>query len=265
MVTDSVGCIITASTSITQPPPIQLNTNSDPSACNAATGIATATVSGVGYTYSWNTGETTEILTGLSPGTYSVIVTDSNGCTQPGFVTIANTIPAPATLSVGQNNLGPGESTQLIASTGLNYYWSPSTGLSCTNCATPIASPIVTTNYCVWVTDINGCADSACVLVNVGCENVMQDIFVPNAFSPNDDGVNDRLILKVESACIKTFTFRVYNRWGEKVFETSNADEPWDGSFRGQMMGTDVFAYTVYAKLSSREDFILKGNISLIR
>jgi gliding motility-associated-like protein len=119
----------------------------------------------------------------------------------------------------------------------------------------------VTTQYCVRVTDVNGCVDTACTIVNI--EIVCGDVFVPSAFSPNDDGEND--LECVYSDCIEQMTFSIYNRWGEKVFETNNMNICWDGTWNGKELNSAVFVYTLEGFLINGQAVSQKGNISLIR
>jgi trimeric autotransporter adhesin len=88
-------------------------------------------------------------------------------------------------------------------------------------------------------------------------------MFVPNAFSPNGDGHND--VLKVNGICLQTMTFMIFNRWGEKVFETNDQSVGWDGTYKGDEMNTGVFVYRLEGKTYDGKAFSSKGNITLIR
>ncbi len=89
---------------------------------------------------------------------------------------------------------------------------------------------------------------------------------MPNAFSPNGDGRNDFFGLRFpDISCIESLKLIVFNRWGEKVFETSNPLDKWDGSFHGKIENTAAFAYYVNIELPTGEKIIKKGFISLIR
>lgn len=151
--------------------------------------------------------------------------------------------------------------TSLSVSTGVSYNWSPAANLSCTTCQSPVASPKETTLYQVIVTDANGCTSIDSILVTI--EIVCGELFVPSAFSPNADGQND--IAYLYANCIKDLTFAIYNRWGEKVFETTDITKGWDGIFRGEKMNSDVFAYTVHAIFTNKEEVLKYGSITLLR
>jgi gliding motility-associated-like protein len=101
--------------------------------------------------------------------------------------------------------------------------------------------------------------DTVTVIVDINCG----DFFIPNVFSPNGDGLND--MINVHGRCITTFNLQIFNRWGEKVFETSSLSESWDGTFRGQKLDTGVFVYKADGISIDGQEFKLKGNITLIR
>jgi len=89
------------------------------------------------------------------------------------------------------------------------------------------------------------------------------EIFVPNAFSPNGDHTND--LECVFGNCIAAMQFSIYDRWGEKVFETSDLKKCWDGTHNGELLNTAVFVYYLDATLFTGEHVTKKGNVSLIR
>lgn len=142
---------------------------------------------------------------------------------------------------------------------GGNYTWNPGYGLNCQNCQNPDASPDETTLYTVTLEE-NGCTASDDVLVTVVFAPV---IFVPNIFSPNGDQHND--ILYVRGVGIEEMTFIVYDRWGEKVFESTDKLNGWDGTFRGEKMDEAVFKYYLVGKYTDGSRFELKGDVTLIR
>ncbi|HRE98717.1 MAG TPA: gliding motility-associated C-terminal domain-containing protein, partial [Flavobacteriales bacterium] len=154
-----------------------------------------------------------------------------------------------------------GASTVLNATGGTVYTWTPATGLSCTNCASPTASPTTTTTYIVSGTDANGCfgSDTVVVFVELPCG----EIFVPNAFSPNGDNEND--VLRIYGNCINELYFVIFDRWGEKVFITTNPAEVWDGTIRDKAMNNAVFFYYLSATLNNGDVVEKSGNITLIK
>jgi gliding motility-associated-like protein len=96
--------------------------------------------------------------------------------------------------------------------------------------------------------------------------SVTGELYLPNAFSPNADGENDVLRTYFGNyTCIKTFELRIYDRWGEKVFETTNPIAEWDGYYKEKTEGVAVFVYYMKATLITGEEIMKKGNISLMR
>ncbi|HYG50418.1 MAG TPA: gliding motility-associated C-terminal domain-containing protein, partial [Flavobacteriales bacterium] len=263
-VTDSLGCSTTQTFTLVDPAAIVVSTVSTPSACTANTGTATATANGgtAPYSYVWTPGsQTTAVVTGLGVGNYTVTVTDSNGCTQSQTVTVVQANNPVISITATPATIAPGGSTQLNASGGISYAWTPSSTLSCSTCPNPLATPGETTIYCVTGTDSNGCTDTACIKVTL--EIPCGEIFVPTAFSPNKDGANEMQC--VLGNCIAALYFAIFDRWGEKVFETHDQKMCWDGTYKGKVMNTAVFVYYLEATFNSGETITRKGNITLVR
>jgi gliding motility-associated-like protein len=120
--------------------------------------------------------------------------------------------------------------------------------------------------YILTVTDANGCmAEETAVLIDplIACDSIDPHIVIPNIFSPNADGEND--VLYVRGSGVETLLFIVYDRWGEKVFESNSLDNGWDGTYRGRAMDAAVFVYYIKARFINGEEQTLKGNVTLIR
>jgi gliding motility-associated-like protein len=245
--------------------------SSTPASCGQSDGTATATPNGGSspYTYTWSSNfQPTQTATGLAAGTYSVIVADAGGCSQT-FTASVGATGGPTVMAATNTIISTGSSVQLSAtsSAGVSYSWSPATGLSCTNCSNPVATPNQTTIYCVYVTDAGGCSDSSCVKIVVE-EPCTNHYYLPNAFSPNDDYEND--VVKIYPPdvyrCIKEFKLSIYDRWGEKVFETTSPADTWDGiGPKGRVMNSQVVAYYLHIVFLDGTTEDKQGNISLIR
>ncbi len=124
--------------------------------------------------------------------------------------------------------------------------------------------PTETTTYSVIVTDQNGCTDQASVTIEViqpRCDD--ESVFIPSAFSPNGDGVND--ILFVRSLFVDEIEFTVYNRWGQEIFFSDDIRVGWDGTFKGVSLTPDSYAYCIKATCLNGEENIRTGNVSLMR
>lgn len=216
----------------------------------------TLTASG-GSSYVWSTMETTPSIT-VSPDSsksYTVIVSNLGCLDTVKTAILVEPSPVASATIISSGKSG----TQLSASGGLTYNWIPQSGLSNPTVSDPLALPSESIQYCVYVTNTEGCVDSACVNVSVECN----DLFVPTAFSPNNDGSNEMVC--VLGNCMQTFLFTIYDRWGEKVFETNNLQVCWDGTYKGKPMNTAVFVYYLKATLANGQQLFKTGNISLIR
>jgi gliding motility-associated-like protein len=257
-VTDASGCSDTATITVTvSPPPVATIMGND----TLCTGDNTVLTAGGGGNYAWNTGATSAAIN-VSPAAttnYSVVVSVGS-CADTAYYTVT-VVPNPVATAQSNVVINIGDNTTLTASGGGTYSWAPSTGLSCNNCPNPVASPTATTVYCVYVTDVNGCTDTACVTVTV--EINCNPVYVPNAFSPNDDGEND--IFYVYGNCISYMKLLIYNRWGERVYEGTDPKQGWNGYFKGKLQHSAVFTYYLEYELLTGEGGIKKGNISLVR
>jgi gliding motility-associated-like protein len=200
-----------------------------------------------------------------SAGSFSVVATASNSCgvdtlLKNSYVTVYD---LPILIVRGDTTINIGESTEIFASGGITYYWSPNNNnsIACVTCSNTIVKPTLTTQYIVVASNSLYCKvqDTVTIIVDINCG----DFFIPNVFSPNDDGLND--LINVHGRCISTFNLQIFNRWGEKVFETTTLENSWDGSFKGKKMDTGVFIYKADGVSIDGQSFKLKGNITLIR
>lgn len=162
-----------------------------------------------------------------------------------------------------------GTSTTLQASgtNAVTYVWSPVETLSCDTCANPTASPKKTTEYSVVAVSDFGCLDTDKVTVYILCDQ--SQVFIPNSFTPNGDGRNDYFYPRGKGID-KIKSFRIYNRWGELVFEKTaiginDKINGWDGTYNGVALRADVFVYMVEAICDNGEPINWKGDVSLIR
>lgn len=265
IITDINGCTRATTVNVIPKNTLSITATATPTGCLNNTGTAsTSVLTGVQpCSYIWNNGQTTSSIIGLAPGTYSVVVKDSDGCTKTQSATVTELKPS-INISVTASTISPGDSVTLSVKGGNTYEWSPPDGLSCTTCPNPTAKPLKSTTYCVLATDTNGCKDNKCITVNV--EIPCETVFVPGAFSPNGDGQNDVICL-MGNNCIDKLSFQIFNRWGEKVFEVTDpsANMCWDGTFRGTSLNTAVFVYYLHVTYINGDQLKRKGGISLIR
>ncbi len=144
--------------------------------------------------------------------------------------------------------------------------WSPAEGLSCNDCLNPEASPNENTEYQATLRDENGCEIVVRIRVVVRNRN---DINLPNSFSPNSDGVNDRFRIESPSADLRVITFIIYDRWGNKVFSESDKSAQdmtgWDGRYKGQDLMPGVYVYHLSYETSDGRKGHQSGDLTLIR
>jgi len=159
-----------------------------------------------------------------------------------------------------------GSEVQIDASspTATNYIWSPDYRLSCTNCQTPMASPETDTTYYVTAVNEFGCKaiDKLSIRVIEDCAGKI--VYVPNTFTPNGDGQND--VLKVFGPGVASVKqLRVFNRWGQMVFDTNDPNLSWDGNFNGSELNPGVYVYYMDVECINGERTIKKGDVTLLR
>jgi gliding motility-associated-like protein len=198
---------------------------------------------------------------------YGVLVVSPSGCTWSSTigVEVSPLVGSTVNATVDQGIVSPGTTVQLSAwpSDGVNYSWSPAASVSDPTSRTPAATVNNTTTFTVTVSD-GICTREASVTVEVRdllCED--PDIFVPNTFTPNGDGNNDVLLVRGRS--IRELEFMVFDRWGEKVFETNDQDRGWDGTFEGKPVDPAVFVYHLTVYCVDGQRFFTKGNVTIVR
>lgn len=199
--------------------------------------------------------------------TYEVSISNAAGCRLDTSITVNlfNFIP-PLEITADRDTVRDGESAQLTATEndGYIYTWQAEPSLDAIDISDPIATPTETTTYQLSIRDQNGCFNEAFITIvvfNPAC--LPPFIYVPNAFTPNGDNRNDEF--KVYGDPIDEMQLIIYDRWGEKVFESSQKEDGWDGTFRGKALASDVYAYYVRVLCFNGEEFITKGNVTLIR
>jgi gliding motility-associated-like protein len=258
-------CSTTTTAIITQPSVIVASITTTPAACGSTTGTGTATIGAAGGTgtlsYLWSNGGTGTSISSLNSGSVGVTVTDASGCTQTatGIVGITGALAVDAGVST---TIPLGSNTTLVGtgSADWTYTWSPPGTLECPSCSATTATPIVVTTYTLTVTS-GGCTGSDTVTINI--DYTCGELFVPTAFSPNGDG-NENDVLKVYGKCITNLNFAIFDRWGEKVFETSDPAIGWDGTYKGKKLDTAVFVYYLTATWNGTE-VKQHGNITLVK
>ncbi|HVX27194.1 MAG TPA: T9SS type B sorting domain-containing protein, partial [Parafilimonas sp.] len=153
--------------------------------------------------------------------------------------------------------------SKLSASGGRYYIWSPASSIDNIYSAQPTVTPSVNTMYHVKVTTVEGCSGEDSVEVYVTKSNLDGDIYMPNAFTPNNDGLNDCFGVKHLGA-VSNLRFAIYNRWGQLIFFTTNPRQCWNGTYAGKFLKSDTFIYQVSGNTFCGK-FSKQGTVVLIR
>ncbi|MCB9047951.1 MAG: gliding motility-associated C-terminal domain-containing protein [Lewinellaceae bacterium] len=210
------------------------------------------------------------LFTGLDPGPYVIYVRDKDLCEGFYLVTVSEPellgiiLPADTTLRLGDSiRLTP----NTISGAPSFFEWAPPTGLDCTDCPNPIAGPQESTLYRLTARDSSGCTGTDEIFIEI--DNTLR-IYLPNAFSPNEDGRNDYFSVFAGPEVERVQTLQIFGRWGEQVFKRDNfapnqESLGWDGTFRGLPMPGGVYAYYGVVLLIDGRVEVVKGEVVLVR
>lgn len=197
------------------------------------------------------------------PGNYTVFIKVTNNWGQDSLVAnnYIHVVDTPTVKGIKDTTINFGDCVTLYGTQASYYSWSGPNGTICMGCDSITQCLNETTNFIITGYNSKNCKsyDTITVKVNSDCG----EMFIPSAFSPNGDGMND--VLYVRGRCLKNFTLQIFNRWGELVFETSDKNVGWDGTQNGQPLNTAVFVYKLEGTTWDDKQYIQKGNISLIR
>jgi gliding motility-associated-like protein len=276
-VADANSCTIDITVSVLQPPALSFTSASSDALCKGDNN-GSITVTGVDGTppYSYtlllngaNVSSTTGIFNDLKAGSYNYTVTDANGCetTGSGNVQEPDSVlvyvsPATAEVVLEETTL------QLLATSNqsgaVSYEWSPESGLSCYDCSDPEFIGDVSQSYLVKVKATpNGCEGTATVEVTVLPK---KNVFIPNAFTPDGDGINDEWQIFGLSDIAQSVEAKIFNRWGEVIFETHDLAGKWDGTYHGKNVEPGVYVYWVSVSWRiNRKDSHFKGSVTVLR
>lgn len=230
-----------------------INLSNDTILCNGNSINLDVTIIG-NNTYLWQDGSTEPVYTVTVAGTYSVTVSDSNNCYNSKSI-LVNELTSPVIYFPSDTTLCMGVPLLLDAyNSNCDYLWQDGSTL-------PQFYIQKSDKYIVTVTNLCGSVIDSVNVVLIDCSTYLD---VPSAFSPNNDGNND--VLYAVGKNVDNIIFIIYNRWGEKVFESKSLTEGWDGTYKGTNLSSSVFMYHISARSTISNESIEKvGNISLIR
>ncbi|HVU58129.1 MAG TPA: gliding motility-associated C-terminal domain-containing protein [Puia sp.] len=248
------GCITRDSITLTTYPAPVVDLDHDTVLCAGATRQLSA---GSQFaSYRWNDGSAASTRTVDATGQYWVHVTDDHGCSTADTVTIKSIVPLPAGFLPGDTSICQYSSITLLPHGKFNsYWWSDGS----TSSSLAVHAPGM---YYLQVMDKYGCIGKDSVFLTG--KQCLVGFFMPNAFSPNNDGKNDLLRPLVYGNVVK-YKFAVYDRWGQLVFESAELLKGWDGTIRGVPQPTGAYAWYCMYQLQGEEIQIQRGAALLIR
>jgi large repetitive protein len=260
-ITDKKGCVKKASTTINNSK-FNLTISSKDSDCKSNSTGSAKVVARDGarpYTYLWNTDSTTSEITGLSSGLYSVSVIDAKGCELNETVTV-NRGSDGNNADFEVNHKGPIVNFIDQSKGSVEWFWDFGNGKSSTD-KNPSVRYAKSGKYTVRlsITDASGCISNKTMNINV------EDIYIPNVFSPNGDGNND--LFYIINNGFAEYKIDIFDRWGVKVWESTGPEVRWDGrTISGEALPQGVYYYKMVALATGEEDdFQMSGPIHLYR
>ena len=272
----SFGCLATDTVSITVTQPFKMVVNKGDTLCAGESMTLKATG---GEKYSWspsiwlsNSGTANPVARPDSSITYQVIGSNNNNCfADTGYVTV-KVYPMPQISILGNDEVtvNVGNSLQLQTKNSpdiINWKWLPSTFLSCSDCPNPKVTPKESRVYAVIGSNGGRCVARDEIKINLVCNN--SNVFIPNTFSPNNDGNNDRFYPR-GTGVFGIKSMKIFNRWGQIVFENNSfspndAAAGWDGKLKGLELVPDVYVYIMDVVCENSQVFPIKGNVTLLR
>ncbi|MEZ4963003.1 MAG: PKD domain-containing protein [Saprospiraceae bacterium] len=276
-VTDAAGCTVAETIQVPEPTPLAFGFEKLDLPCYGESSGAIQIIQQTGgvppYQFALDNGpfSTISLFDQLDGGDYLAWLQDANGCLDSTSIHIVE--PMGFEVSAGADQLVRlGQAVtlhgQVIPGFGQTFSWAPTDYLDCADCTDPTLLPLETTLYTLTATDpATGCTRSDSVLIRV---EKLRNVFVPNGYSPNADGINDAFTIFTGPDVDRVLELRVFDRWGELVFENYNFPPNnllygWDGRFMEKELEPAVFVY--YAKVRFIDGFetSLKGDVTLVK
>ncbi len=275
-ITDDVGCTFTNDFTLISAPELMPTIDfRDPNCSGFETGqIEVVQVLGgvPGYQYALGDDvyQNNTLYNGLVEDNYTIQIIDANGCIyQDSSELIAPAIPV--ILSLEDITIELGDQGILVPFINIdefqNIEWTDSSTLDCGNCLSPMAMPVNDAVYELSVTSIDDCSTEASVRITV---DKTRGVYIPNAFSPNNDGVNDEFTIFGGNEVEEVTSLKIFSRWGSIVYSNENFQPNdlsigWDGFFNGKAMDPSVFIYIAEVKFIDGVSIPYKGDFVLLR
>jgi gliding motility-associated-like protein len=276
-ITDGNGCQTNSSVFISEPEKFSIGFEVSQPDCfghnqGSITVMQTGGVLPIRYSIDGVNFQPSPVFSGLNSGTYTVTAIDANDCDVQEIIWI--NVPLMVHVDIGADHIIlPGDTVILEAIVNVPFdslstiTWSGLINPFCPTCLTQPVAPIITTAYSISISNSQGCSDQDSVIVFIQ-KNV--DLYIPNVFSPNGDGINDRLLISAASDVEEIESMEIFDRWGNLVFAAKNflpgdPTNSWDGKMRGTEMNQGVYAYKMMARIKDGRREIRNGDVTLIR
>jgi gliding motility-associated-like protein len=273
-VLDANGCNATATFTIGEPEPLVIDAIFDvdetcPGTCDGQVVVQDPE----GALYSIDGGENVQAansFNGLCPGEYAVMMQDASGCTSYGVALIGSPMPVEAAFLINPDTLFIDEPTaDLINTSSSNattFLWDFGTGDTSTETSPSYSFPGglgATYTVCLTAMDANGCTDSVCAPIQVFD---LLLVHVANAFTPNGDGFNDGFAPVFNQPWVSDYEFLIFDRWGERIFESRTVDEQWTGRYGSDVVETEVYVWKLTCKDQLTGELIERiGHVSVLK
>jgi gliding motility-associated-like protein len=257
-VADTNGCATTVAFVINEPAPLAIDLVFDvdetcPGTCDGR--IVVVDPAGTLFSLNGSDFQPTNLFGNLCPGDFTVWMQDANGCVASASATIGSPPPVIAGFTQGPDTLFIDQTlasfTNTSSSNATNFVWDFGTGEGSTSVSPSYAFPGGlggTYTVCLTALDANGCSDSVCAIVPV-LDRLL--VFVANAFTPNGDGFNEGFKPIFNLPHVADYEFMVFDRWGERIFNSRSLDEAWNGTYGGTLVESEVYVW----KLTCRDQF----------
>jgi gliding motility-associated-like protein len=278
-ITTRFGCSVTLPLAVVIPDsiPLTATASADPTEICAGNTIRLHAGSNLAETYLWspatgldNPSSPDPVATPPASTTYTVTTTSKGSC-QTAQAQVSVVVHDNPVIDAGDDLTVPTGSVVTLAPTGsqdiISWNWSPAEYLSCTSCQSPTVTPRSNMLYTVQVANSFGCTSSDSLKLNLVCDE--GKVFIPNTFTPNGDGQND-LFYPRGRGVKSVLYFRIYNRYGQLVFESTrfqlnDSSSGWNGTMQGKKLDPGVFIYTTEMVCDNDKIFKLSGNVTLLR
>ncbi len=277
MITDANGCMASGSITLSHPEAITIGFEvSQPDCFTNENGLITVLQSGgvlpVRYSKDGINYQSSPTFSDLSGGSYTISALDANDCEVKEIIMINVVVDISVDLGDDQVIM-PGDTALIQALVNapfdslLSITWTGLINPDCPTCLTQLVTPIITTAYTVSVSSAQGC--SALDSMNIFVERNIA-IYVPNVFSPNGDGINDRLLISAGTAVQEIESFTIFDRWGNMMylnehFLPNDPGEAWDGKHNGVTLNPGVYAFKMLARFADGRTEIRYGDVTLLR